>query len=142
MWYGPDTYMGRNLAELFTSLSQLSDEEVAKVHPAHTAASVKALLPRLHHYTDGTCIVHHIFGGETCNMVKQVRWAVWLLAVCAILWAATHAVTLCCQGSRLQVAGLLSPSASSHDCVHLFAVAVLFPASHMLSPPLTWQQAV
>lgn len=36
MWYGPDTYMGRNLAQLFTSLAQLSDEEVQELHPAHT----------------------------------------------------------------------------------------------------------
>lgn len=73
VWYGPDTYMGRNLAELFRQLAELSDEEVAAVHSAHTAASVRALLPRLHHYASGTCIVHHIFGGETCEIVRQVR---------------------------------------------------------------------
>lgn len=72
MWYGPDTYMGRNLAELFLQLSVLPDDVVQQLHPAHTAASIKALLPRLRHYASGTCIVHHIFGGETCELVRQV----------------------------------------------------------------------
>lgn len=36
VWYGPDTYMGRNLAQLFASLAQLSDEEVKELHPQHT----------------------------------------------------------------------------------------------------------
>ncbi|MEW5298785.1 MAG: hypothetical protein WDW36_001868 [Sanguina aurantia] len=70
VFYGPDTYMGRNLAQLFTSMSTQSDEEVRAVHPSHTAASVKAFLPRLRYYEDGTCIVHHIFGGETCEQVR------------------------------------------------------------------------
>ena len=64
MWYGPDTYMGRNLAQLFTNLAQLPDEEVRALHPDHTAATVRELLPRLRYYQEGTCIVHHIFGGE------------------------------------------------------------------------------
>lgn len=28
VWYGPDTYMGRNLAQLFGMLAELPDEEV------------------------------------------------------------------------------------------------------------------
>jgi quinolinate synthase len=64
VWYGPDTYMGGNLAELFRRLVQLGDEEIAKMHPAHDVASVKSLLPRLHYFQEGTCIVHHLFGGE------------------------------------------------------------------------------
>jgi quinolinate synthase len=72
VWYGPDTYMGRNLAQLFTQLAELPDEVVQQLHPAHTAASVRALLPRFKHYASGTCIVHHIFGGETCELVRKV----------------------------------------------------------------------
>jgi hypothetical protein len=64
VWYGPDTYMGRNLAQLFASMAELSDEEIRAVHPGHDRASVRALLPRLKYYENGTCIVHHIFGGE------------------------------------------------------------------------------
>lgn len=33
LWYGPDTYMGANLEELFTSLAALPDEEVKQLHP-------------------------------------------------------------------------------------------------------------
>lgn len=72
VWYGPDTYMGRNLAQLFSQLANLPDEAIQELHSAHTAETVRALLPRLKHYTDGTCIVHHIFGGETCELVRQV----------------------------------------------------------------------
>lgn len=71
VWYGPDTYMGRNLAQLFTQLADLPDEVVQQLHPAHTAATVRALLPRFKHYASGTCIVHHIFGGETCELVRK-----------------------------------------------------------------------
>jgi quinolinate synthase len=43
---------------------------VAEVHPAHTQASIRALLPRLRYFEQGTCIVHHLFGGEVCELVK------------------------------------------------------------------------
>ena len=62
--------MGANLAQLFTSLGQSSDADVAALHPAHTAASVKALLPRLHHFAEGICIVHHMFGADITDLVK------------------------------------------------------------------------
>ena len=71
VYYGPDTYMGRNLGQLFTMLAALPDEEVAAVHPAHTAASVRALLPRLHCFQEGTCIVHHMFGAQTTELVRR-----------------------------------------------------------------------
>lgn len=72
MWYGPDTYMGRNLQQLFESLVELStDADVAALHPAHTRATVASLLPRLHHFKSGTCIVHHIFGADTVALVRQ-----------------------------------------------------------------------
>ncbi|GAB4820689.1 hypothetical protein N2152v2_007735 [Parachlorella kessleri] len=71
VWYGPDTYMGRNLAQLFTSLATLSDEEVKELHPQHTQASIRALLPRLRYFEEGTCIVHHMFGGEVTELVRE-----------------------------------------------------------------------
>lgn len=80
VWYGPDTYMGRNLAQLFTSLAELPDEEVQKLHPKHTQASVKALLPRLHYFEEGTCIVHHIFGGEVTELVRKAYGDAYLTA--------------------------------------------------------------
>ena len=71
VWYGPDTYMGRNLAQLFTSLSTASRKEVEALHPEHTPATIAALLPRLRYFEQGTCIVHHLFGGEVCRMVQE-----------------------------------------------------------------------
>mmetsp|Transcript_5271 Transcript_5271/g.13432 ORF Transcript_5271/g.13432 Transcript_5271/m.13432 type:complete len:707 (+) Transcript_5271:71-2191(+) len=71
VFYGPDTYMGGNLAELFTMMATWSDDEVRAVHPAHTQATIKSLLPRLRYFQDGTCMVHHMFGGDTCETVKN-----------------------------------------------------------------------
>jgi quinolinate synthase len=70
VWYGPDTYMGRNLAQLFTMLADADDTEIKALHPAHDRASIRALLPRLRYFDAGTCIVHHIFGGEVCELVR------------------------------------------------------------------------
>jgi quinolinate synthase len=72
VWYGPDTYMGANLAQLFRQLAGMPDEVIRQLHPAHTAASVRDLLPRFKYFNNGTCVVHHMFGGETCELVRQV----------------------------------------------------------------------
>ena len=74
VWYGPDTYMGRNLVQLFTSLASTataSVEDVQALHPDHTPDTIAALLPRLHYFDEGTCIVHHLFGGEVCRAVRD-----------------------------------------------------------------------
>ncbi len=70
VFFGPDTYMGTNLVELFTSLAEMDDETIRALHPAHDRASVKALLPRFHYFEQGTCIVHHMFGGEVAERVR------------------------------------------------------------------------
>jgi len=80
VWYGPDTYMGRNVAQLFAMLARLPDEEVRAVHPAHTAASVRECLPRLHHYQDGMCSVHHMFGGRVTEAVREAYGDAYLTA--------------------------------------------------------------
>ena len=46
------------------------DQDVAALHPGHSAASVRALLPRLHYFEEGTCIVHHLFGAEVTEAVR------------------------------------------------------------------------
>ena len=74
VWYGPDTYMGRNLAQLFTSLAELPDEEVQKLHPKHTQASVKALLPRLHYFEEGTELVRKAYGDAYLTAHFEVRF--------------------------------------------------------------------
>jgi quinolinate synthase len=50
VFYGPDSYMGGNLGTLLQQMATQSDEEVAKVHPQHTQASIRALLPRIHYF--------------------------------------------------------------------------------------------
>jgi len=72
VWYGPDTYMGGNLVQLFERLAESSVEEVRALHPEHTPETVRALLPRLHYFQEGTCIVHHLFGGEVCRVTETV----------------------------------------------------------------------
>ena len=71
VWFGPDTHMGGNLVKLFQLLAEGTDADVAEYHPGHTAASIRALLPRLHHFMDGTCAVHDIFGGEVARLVGE-----------------------------------------------------------------------
>ena len=50
MWYGPDTYMGENLHTLLSRLAAMDDAQVAAVHPQHTAATIRDLLPRFHYF--------------------------------------------------------------------------------------------
>lgn len=70
VWFGPDTYMGENLHDLFATLAGLDDSAIKSLHPAHDQASVRALLDRFHHFEQGNCIVHHMFGE---SVVKRVR---------------------------------------------------------------------
>jgi quinolinate synthase len=71
VYFGPDTYMGRNLVELLTSLADMDDERIRALHPAHDRASIRALLPRLHYFEQGTCIVHHMFGADVAQRVRE-----------------------------------------------------------------------
>lgn len=48
--YGPDSYMGANIAELFRQMTVMTDEEIAEIHPKHDRNSIKSLLPRLHYF--------------------------------------------------------------------------------------------
>ncbi|MCB9738229.1 MAG: quinolinate synthase NadA [Deltaproteobacteria bacterium] len=70
VFFGPDTYMGRNLRTLFEGAVALGDEACRALHPAHDAASVRDALTRLHHFEQGACVVHHLFGAE---VVRRVR---------------------------------------------------------------------
>lgn len=71
VWFGPDTYMGRNLRELFASLRELPEERIRALHSAHDRASIEALLPRFHYFEQGTCIVHHMFGAAVAERVRK-----------------------------------------------------------------------
>ncbi|ERN14493.1 hypothetical protein AMTRI_Chr06g176340 [Amborella trichopoda] len=71
IWYGPDSYMGANLAELFQQMSNMSNEEIFEIHPLHNRSSIRSLLPHLHYYQDGTCIVHDLFGSEVVARIRD-----------------------------------------------------------------------
>ncbi len=47
--------------------------QVAALHPAHTAASVAAALPRLHYFEEGSCAVHHMFGAQVTERVRAAH---------------------------------------------------------------------
>lgn len=70
VWYGPDTYMGENLAEMFRMYSEMSDAEIAEIHPQHNKETIQDLRTRFHYFRQGNCIVHHMFGSK---VVEQVR---------------------------------------------------------------------
>jgi quinolinate synthase len=71
VWFGPDTYMGNNLEELFRTVADLDDATVKQLHAAHDRASIAAALPRFHHFEQGTCVVHHMFGAEVVATVER-----------------------------------------------------------------------
>ena len=70
IWFGPDTYMGDNLAHMFANLAEMPDEQIRHLHQAHDQATVRSLLPRFHYFEQGTCIVHHMFGREVVELVR------------------------------------------------------------------------
>ncbi len=70
LYFGPDTYMGHNLAVLFERLAEMDDAVIHALHPAHDRASIQALRQRFHYFQQGNCIVHHMFGAD---VVAQVR---------------------------------------------------------------------
>ncbi|KAL9155578.1 hypothetical protein ABFS82_09G012900 [Erythranthe guttata] len=80
VFYGPDTYMGANIMELFRQMIVMSDEEIANVHPKHDRNSIKSLIPRLHYFQDGTCIVHHLFGHEVVGKLNEMYCDAFLTA--------------------------------------------------------------
>ncbi|KAL6973148.1 quinolinate synthase [Sarracenia purpurea var. burkii] len=80
VWYGPDTYMGANIMELFQQMTVMTDDEIAEIHPEHNRNTIRSLLPRLHYYQDGTCIVHHLFGHEVVEKIKEMYCDAFLTA--------------------------------------------------------------
>lgn len=70
IWFGPDTYMGKNLAAMFAVMGEMTDHQIREVHPAHDRASIARLRSRFHYFEQGTCIVHHMFGHEVVETVR------------------------------------------------------------------------
>eukprot|EP00533_Pseudo-nitzschia_delicatissima_P008067 CAMPEP_0116100338 /NCGR_PEP_ID=MMETSP0327-20121206/12240_1 /TAXON_ID=44447 /ORGANISM="Pseudo-nitzschia delicatissima, Strain B596" /LENGTH=628 /DNA_ID=CAMNT_0003592259 /DNA_START=241 /DNA_END=2130 /DNA_ORIENTATION=- len=73
--YGPDTYMGENLVRLLEVIEEAddwTDERIKlELHQAHTNASLKALKDNLVVYPQGNCVVHHMFGNQVTDTVKE-----------------------------------------------------------------------
>ncbi|RRT44757.1 hypothetical protein B296_00048964 [Ensete ventricosum] len=77
VWYGPDSYMGANIVELFHQMADMADEEISRIHPEHNRNSIRSLLKRLHYYqATGKLpdkLIHHILHGgiPTTNFKKN-----------------------------------------------------------------------
>ncbi|HJL16295.1 MAG TPA: quinolinate synthase NadA [Sandaracinaceae bacterium LLY-WYZ-13_1] len=71
VYFGPDTYMGRNLEELFGSMAEMDDAQIREVHPAHDRASMRRVIEGFHYFRQGTCIVHHMFGADVARRVRE-----------------------------------------------------------------------
>jgi quinolinate synthase len=71
IWYGPDSYMGANLASMLASFATLSDAAIAELHPAHNRATIASLLQRFHTFDQGICVVHHLFGDDVSRRVAE-----------------------------------------------------------------------
>lgn len=73
--YGPDTYMGENLVTMFSAIlnaDDWDDDKIAKnLHPKHNKSSITKLRDNIDVFPHGNCVVHHMFGNEVVNTVKD-----------------------------------------------------------------------
>jgi quinolinate synthase len=73
--YGPDTYMGNNLQTLLDVIlknSEWTNEKIAAdLHPGHTRETLARLRENLVVFQEGNCVVHHMFGSEVVQTVKD-----------------------------------------------------------------------
>src|SRR5690606_23533022 len=69
IWFGPDTYMGQNLAHMFDALAGLGSGTIRRLHPDHDSASLEGLAKRFHYFEHGTCVVHHMFGADVVRRI-------------------------------------------------------------------------
>ncbi|CAM9230987.1 unnamed protein product [Chrysoparadoxa australica] len=71
VWYGPDTYMGRNLHSMFEKIAQMPDDEIRALHPEHNRETLQNVLSHFHYFKQGSCIVHHMFGDDVVHRVRE-----------------------------------------------------------------------
>jgi quinolinate synthase len=71
VWFGPDTYMGRNLRVLFETLIELSPSEISALHAGHDRESLRRVIDGFHFFERGNCVVHHLFGDQVANQVRD-----------------------------------------------------------------------
>lgn len=71
IWYGPDTYMGENLEQMFREIGQLPDAKIREIHPQHNRETIATLLTRFEYFKEGNCVVHHMFGDKVTKRVRD-----------------------------------------------------------------------
>jgi quinolinate synthase len=71
VWFGPDTYMGGNLASMLQAYAGLDSTAARALHPQHTPATLAAARERFHWFEQGVCIVHHMFGHDVVQRVER-----------------------------------------------------------------------
>jgi len=75
--YGPDSLMGANLKELLSTAvaaceAEGTDAAARRLHPLHTAQSLRRTLRNLDYFREGACAVHHMFGGTVPATVEAL----------------------------------------------------------------------
>lgn len=73
VWYGPDTYMGENLQQMFEHIAQLPDDKIRQIHPQHNRQTIAELLTRFDYFKEGNCVVHHMFGDKVTQRARRVQ---------------------------------------------------------------------
>ncbi|KAF0696628.1 Aste57867_12609 [Aphanomyces stellatus] len=71
IFYGPDTYMGENLEQMFQHIATLPDDKIREIHPAHNQKTIRELLSRFDYFKEGNCVVHHMFGDKVTKRVRD-----------------------------------------------------------------------
>jgi quinolinate synthase len=71
VWFGPDTYMGQNLSAILRAYAELDAASIARLHPRHDPSTLAAVAERFHHFEQGACVVHHMFGQAVVDRVRR-----------------------------------------------------------------------
>jgi len=75
IYFGPDTYMGQNLLSFFTQIidhPNWNDDKIkSDLHPSHDNNTLAKLRDNIHVFPSGNCVVHHMFGDDVVEHVKQ-----------------------------------------------------------------------
>jgi quinolinate synthase len=71
VWFGPDTYMGRNLSSMLAALSEMDESALRKLHPTHTRESLRSAHARFGFFEQGLCVVHQMFGDAVVSQLRR-----------------------------------------------------------------------
>ena len=71
IWYGPDTYMGANIEKVLQEMGTMNDQAIQAIHPEYTQERIHDLCSRYEFFKQGNCIVHHMFGEDVVQTVRE-----------------------------------------------------------------------